>query len=186
MGSNLPTVDLGTGRTVIDMAAAYYSTCAILDNNQLKCWGNNDFGQLGLDDTHKRGDQDGEMGDNLPAVNLGTGRTAKRIYASGQQFCALLDNNTIKCWGFGTVPGYASHIGSGPNQMGDNLAAINLGTGRTVRKFGMAFARYALLDDDSVKCWGSNSNAKLGLGHTNHMGDGAGEMGDSLPVVLVE
>ena len=38
-------------------------------------------GQLGLGDTNDRGDAPGEMGGNLPAVDLGTGRTATAITA---------------------------------------------------------------------------------------------------------
>jgi len=39
----------------------------------------------------------------------------------------------------------------------------------------------ALLDDASVKCWGSNTNGQLGLGDTGDRGDVSGEMGDALP-----
>ena len=53
--------------------------CAILDNDKIKCWGSNHSGRLGLGDTDHRGDDTGEMGDNLPYVDLGTGRTAKAV-----------------------------------------------------------------------------------------------------------
>lgn len=36
----------------------------------LKCFGLNNLGQLGLGDTNDRGDQFGEMGNNLPTVCL--------------------------------------------------------------------------------------------------------------------
>ncbi|HIG25022.1 MAG TPA: hypothetical protein EYQ49_03870, partial [Acidimicrobiia bacterium] len=49
--------------------------------------------------TDNRGDGAGEMGDNLPAINLGTGRTATQIVAGFYHTCALLDDATIKCWG---------------------------------------------------------------------------------------
>ena len=43
----------------------------------------------------------------------------------------------------------------------------------------IAVSRYhscALLDNASVKCWGSNSNGQLGIDNTSNMGDGSGEM----------
>ncbi|MEN9577128.1 MAG: hypothetical protein RJA70_137 [Pseudomonadota bacterium] len=48
----------------------------------------------------------GEMGDNLPAVNIGTGRTALALTAGNAHTCALLDNGAVKCWGengYGTL-----------------------------------------------------------------------------------
>jgi cysteine-rich repeat protein len=74
MGDNLPAVDVGTGRTARTVTAGY-SSCALLDNAELKCWGANGYGQLGLGDMTNRGGLPGQMGDNLPAVSLGTGRT---------------------------------------------------------------------------------------------------------------
>ena len=80
MGDNLPAVDLGTGRTATAIFSGGGShMCAFLDDKSLKCWGGNYFGQLGLGDTNNRGDASGEMGDNLPVVDLGTGRTATAI-----------------------------------------------------------------------------------------------------------
>ena len=54
-------------------------TCAILDDDSLKCWGSGYNGILGLGDTEIRGDDANEMGDNLPTVDLGTGRTATSV-----------------------------------------------------------------------------------------------------------
>jgi alpha-tubulin suppressor-like RCC1 family protein len=41
----------------------------------------------------------------------------------------------------------------------------------------------ALLDNASVKCWGTNYNGGLGLGDNNNRGDAANEMGDNLSTV---
>ena len=66
---------------------------------QVKCWGHNGDGQLGLGDTNNRGDGAGEMGDSLEAVELGAGRTAKKITAGFYHTCATLDNGQVECWG---------------------------------------------------------------------------------------
>ena len=71
MGDDLPAVDLGTGRTAKMVSAGGATTCAVLDDDSVKCWGRNDFGQLGIGDTDRRGDGSGEMGDDLPFVDLG-------------------------------------------------------------------------------------------------------------------
>ena len=71
----------------------------MLDDGTLKCWGYAAGGAIGLGDINNRGDEPNEMGDNLPAVNLGTGRRAKAVSAGYAHTCALLDDDTLKCWG---------------------------------------------------------------------------------------
>ena len=56
--------------------------------------------KLGYGNTNTLGDGPGEMGDNLPYVDLGTGRTAVNICTGVQHSCAVLDNGQLKCWGF--------------------------------------------------------------------------------------
>jgi len=68
--AQLPSIDLGTGRTATAIAAGYSHTCALLDNASVKCWGYNNYGHLGIDNTTNMGDNSSEMGDNLPVVDL--------------------------------------------------------------------------------------------------------------------
>ena len=195
LGANLPPVDLGAGRRATAIAVGAGHACAILDGGAVKCWGANAVGQLGLGDTNARGDQPGEMGDSLPTVALGTGRTAVAISAASGFTCVVLDNGAVKCWG-GNVRGRlglgdTAARGDGPGEMGDDLPAIELGTGRTAVAIGTASDvgldiwshACALLDDGAVKCWGVNDTGQLGLGDTVTRGDQPGEMGDSLPSV---
>ena len=187
MGDNLPTVNLGTGRTATAISAGEHRTCALLDNATVKCWGLNLNGQLGLGDTANRGDGPNEMGDNLPTVNLGTGRTATAISAGGVHTCARLDNASVKCWGYNDGQlglGDTANRGDGPNEMGDNLPAVDLGTGRTATAINVGdLHTCALLDNATIKCWGANDSGELGLGDTPYRGDGPSEMGDALPAV---
>jgi alpha-tubulin suppressor-like RCC1 family protein len=71
MGDDLAAVDLGTGKVAIEISGGGSAhTCALLNDSSVKCWGLNNAGQLGLGATYWRGDQPGEMGDNLPTVQL--------------------------------------------------------------------------------------------------------------------
>lgn len=188
MGTHLDFVDLGTNHTAKQVATGGLHTCAILDDDTVKCWGYNYYGQLGIENTDNKGDDANEMGDYLPAVNLGTGRTARHLALGLWHSCAILDDSSVKCWGYN----FSGELGQGDislrgtfaNSMGDNITPINLGTGRTAVSIASGPHHVcALLDDSSVKCWGGNSTGQLGKGNTSSLGDGPGEMGDSLTVV---
>jgi len=188
MGDALPAVDLGTGRKALSVTAGALHTCALLDDGAVKCWGTDGHGELGLGGTNSRGLYAGEMGDALPAVNLGTGRKARAIAAGAYHTCALLDNGAVKCWGMNANGelgvGDGENRGDLPGEMGDALPAVNLGTGRTARAVTCSGAHAcALLDNNTVKCWGQNVAGTLGLGDTKTRGYTATELGDNLPAV---
>jgi alpha-tubulin suppressor-like RCC1 family protein len=188
MGASLPIVDLGTGRTALEVTSGDEHTCGRLDDGTIKCWGINSNGQLGLGDTQYRGDGPGEMGASLPIVALGPGRTALQFTAGNAHTCARLDDGTVKCWGrndFGELGlGDTQQRGDGPGEMGASLPIVALGPGRTALQVTAGeFHTCARLDNGTVKCWGLNSDGQLGLGDTQQRGDGAGEMGATLPAV---
>jgi alpha-tubulin suppressor-like RCC1 family protein len=186
MGDSLLTINLGYGRTAASVSAGNFHTCVLLDSNNIKCFGRNGSGQLGYGNTKSRGDNPGEMGDNLRTVNVGYRRTVKAVSAGYYHTCAILGNNTLKCFGrngSGQL-GYGDTVnhGDNPGEMGDNLLVIDLGTGRTAKAVSAGLNHTcAILDNGSVKCFG-NGNL-LGLGDYNNRGDNPGEMGDALPTV---
>src|SRR5262249_40681265 len=124
MGDLLPAVSLGTGLTAKSISAGMHHACALLSNNQIKCWGDNPYGTLGQGDTVPRTIL-ARMGAALPVVSLGTGRTAKAVYASQQVTCALLDTNQLKCWGgFWVGLGDVGVHGDGPFELGDFMPPL--------------------------------------------------------------
>lgn len=89
--------------------------------------GQNNGGQLGLGDTVFRGGTPATMGDNLPAVDLGTGRHAVKLSPMGAGGCTVLDDNAFKCWGSNGGKlglGDTNNRGDNPGEMGDNLPAV--------------------------------------------------------------
>ncbi len=118
MGSNLQSIDLGSGLRIRQMSVGDYHACAVLEDGRVKCWGNNRLGELGLGDTRARGGRGGEMGDALPFVDLGTNPRALMVSAGNARTCAVLDDGKIKCWGDG--------IGDAVGEMGDALASVPL------------------------------------------------------------
>lgn len=189
MGNALTQIDVRTPRTVVQMETGGEHACAVLDNGRIRCWGRNDRGQLGLGDADNRGDAPGEMGDNLPSVDLGSGRSALQVAVGNQHSCALLDNGGVKCWGrndYGQLgQGHNFDKGDGPNELGDFLSEIALDAsyGTVTQIAAGGFHTCALFDSGNVQCWGVNDQGQLGLGDTESRGDEANEMGVNLPAV---
>ncbi|MFN3201590.1 MAG: thrombospondin type 3 repeat-containing protein, partial [Bradymonadia bacterium] len=191
MGDNLPFVDLN-GSTITAIAGMRYGQCALLDTGDVKCWGENNVGDLGLGDREFRGDEPNEMGANLPTVDLGSVGAVTQLSPGQRHMCALFDNGRIKCWGNngdGNLgQGDSQHRGDNANEMGDNLPYVDLGTenGQPLLASQVASGgeyACALLTNGRVKCWGDNNQGQLGLGDLADRGDDANEMGDNLPYV---
>ncbi|HVW28652.1 MAG TPA: protease pro-enzyme activation domain-containing protein [Polyangiaceae bacterium] len=185
MGNNLATTKLGGNRSALAVASGDNFNCAILENGPVKCWGKNDAGQLGVGDTNPRGTTTAQTGASLPAVLLGSGRSARMLAAGARHACALLDNGAIKCWGANDSGqlglGDTANRGSAANQMGDNLSAVKLGTGRTAIAVTAGTAHTcALFEEGDVMCWGANAQGQLGVGNSTPIGATANQMGDAL------
>jgi hypothetical protein len=107
--------------------------------------------------------------------------TVVDIGASTLHTCWLLSTGEVQCWGsneYGQL-GYES-----TTHRLTPTGIINLGTGNLVKSIGV-YSQHtcAQLLDDTIKCWGRNSEGALGLGTFTSMGDNANEMGDFLPRV---
>jgi alpha-tubulin suppressor-like RCC1 family protein len=189
MGAALKAVNLGAGRKATSVATGLSHTCALLDDGTLKCWGNNLDGQLGLGlMAGNQGNDANSTPDKLAAVNVGVGKKARLVVAGGNHTCVIRDDDNVVCWGLNN----AGQLGRGDTKdpvgkvaadMGDGLKVVSLGTNRKAKDLvaGDEFT-CALLDDDSVKCWGQNQFGQLGLGTTADHGRAA-DMGDALAAV---
>ncbi len=151
---------------VIALAVGRTHNCVILDDHKVKCWGDNASGQLGLGDTKDRGADPATMGDNLPTLDLGTGRTAKSLTAGRYATCAILDDDTLKCWGIRVPVGpdnnATDEVGNQPGEMGDNLKPVDLGAGRKPVAVAIGWSETCVaLDDGSSLCWSGTPTTKV-------------------------
>jgi cysteine-rich repeat protein len=155
--SNGPNiVDLG-GEAAIDITAGYGFTCVLLPGGSVRCWGQNDTGQLGLGNTI---DMAGQVGS---AINLGSGLTATAISAGWGYACAVLSNGTVQCWGDNSngLLGLGNHIST----VHSGTVALASGTIVTGVATGPSHA-CALISGGEVHCWGDNREGEFGLGNT--------------------
>ena len=104
MGDNLAEVDLGTGFEAVSIGLGWLYSCFVSQSAEIKCFGRNNFGQLGYGDTQNRGDAAGEMGDDLLVVDLGNQFNVSLLSrgVNAIHICAG-DHSSYrrwKCWGY--------------------------------------------------------------------------------------
>ena len=172
--NGIVAVDLGwdsaglfLGALEIDLGKNH--TCAIVDDGDgdalgpVKCWGANDEEQK---------DGTGTNNGNRVTVDLGGrgvgGVTAKALALGGAHSCAILNNDTVKCWGRDDEGQTGTN---GVPDLGQGRTAVALAAGKN--------HTCALLDDTSVKCWGDNAKKEIGRGTPIFSGAQALSLGGS-------
>lgn len=184
--SNAASLVLGDGRSAIQVAAGGYFTCVLLDDGSVKCFGNNDYGQLGQGDTDPRGLIEGTYGDDLSPIDFGTDSDVVQITAGESHACARFDDGQIRCWGLNN----AGQIGLGTSEfaigdedtdVGDFFPAVPLGTGIIAKGvYATGQTTCVISSAKLLKCWGLNDEGQLGIGSTSNYGDRRGETPNKL------
>lgn len=163
---------LANSTRLVDFDFGGQHGCALFDNQIIKCWGYNNFGQLGLGDAVTRGDESLEMGGNLPAVFLGSDFKAVSVMTGGSHTCARSSENRIKCWGantFGQLGGKdTSVIGDEETETGDFIPYLDFTEETQTDGELMKFVagqnhNCVLFASGRVKCFGYNGNGELGI-----------------------
>lgn len=164
--SNAPVMTIAAG--VTDVASGITDNpshnCALV-NGGVKCWGLNTYGQLGDGTVLSR---------NTPTDVVGLTSGVSAIAVGGSHTCALTSGG-VKCWGLNS----SGQLGSGSDDLcigGGGVVSCSLNpvsvisldrtvsasdSGVTAIAAGNAHS-CALLDDQSMMCWGDNSAGQLG------------------------
>jgi len=161
-----PAVDLGGRATFV--AAGGGHSCAILEGGDVRCWGDNQLGQLGTGQSSSVGDD--EMPSALPALHF---PAPIRALALGfDHTCALGGDGSVRCWGdnlFGQL-GRGDPAAGGPLELATDVAPVELG-GRAKALWAGTMTTCALREDDQLLCWGENFFGELGYPGIPIIGD---------------
>lgn len=134
---------------VAEVTAGGAHTCARSEDGLVRCWGANDFGQLGDATT---------VGRPTPVI-LPSLRNVRALSAGGAHTCALLADRTAVCWGRNED----GQLGDGSTTNRPAPVAVQ-GLGGIEELVAGYFHTCARLLDKSVRCWGRNDAGQIGDG----------------------
>ena len=129
-------------------------SCALRAGGAVKCWGRNEYGQLGDGTTSE--------GSVVPVGVSGLGSGVQAVSSGYNHACALLAGGAIKCWGHNQQ----GQLGDGTTTSRSVPVGVSgLGSGVLTVSSG-GHQSCALLAGGAVKCWGDNQYGQLGDGTT--------------------
>ncbi len=148
--SSIPVDVVNLASGVIDIAAGSYHTCALLQDGTVKCWGDNQSGQIG----------DGTIGFLQrrwePVVVIGLPPNIVDIAAGAFHTCALTQAGTVWCWG----SNLHGQIGDSTEGYTENRATpvMVVGLAPAIRAIEVGGDRScALTRKGGIQCWGDNN-----------------------------
>lgn len=165
---SVPTAVSGLGTAgvgVIKLALSRYTNCALQTGNRLKCWGQNDLGQLGNNNIGVNS----LIPVNADLSNLSVGETVVDVGLGEDQGCLLTDLGGVYCWGANNV----GQLGTGvtqasPGGVKGKPTASLITSGAKKFSVGRYHACVILNTNDEIKCWGANNFGQLGVGNTTN------------------
>jgi alpha-tubulin suppressor-like RCC1 family protein len=154
------------GRTIVQVAAGYYHTCALDSTGLVYCWGIDKYGQLGNNTTSTTAQPAATA-----VYTTGTpmaGRIIVQLAAGGQHTCALDSTGLVYCWGYGTN----GQLGDNGTPTSQSVPASVYTTGTPMAGVTIAsisateFHTCALGSTGLAFCWGYNADGRLGTNNT--------------------
>jgi alpha-tubulin suppressor-like RCC1 family protein len=134
-------------------------SCALPGDGGVRCWGQNDKGQLGDGGVRVRYQPTSVDGAVMAVVGVSD---AVAIAAGEAHACALLGSGKIRCWGshaYGQL-GTGNAADSVPHFESLEVNGVSGAVGITAGRLHTC----AVLADGSAKCWGYNATGQLGDG----------------------
>jgi alpha-tubulin suppressor-like RCC1 family protein len=168
----LPVTSLSTTATQVVSGANH--SCALLTNKNVKCWGANNFRQLGSTASTV-------PSSTLPVDVPDLANDVKQLGSSNDHTCAIRTNGDVICWGANSF----GQLGDGTVSPFKGTVAVDSLAGNAKEITTGAAHSCALMTNGTVKCWGANTYGQLGTGTTTNSATAVSVAGLPRPAVAV-
>jgi alpha-tubulin suppressor-like RCC1 family protein len=153
--STTPVAVQGLPGTVSQIAASRYSTCALLTDRSVWCWGGNSQGEIG-DGTWDVAD----VAPRLTPTKVQNITEVSRISGGEQTFCVTGYDQLARCWGGNNYGEIGNPLAGTPSPNAAVVAGLT-----NVRGVSVGYRHAcAVVNDGSARCWGENSQGEVGDG----------------------
>lgn len=139
----------GLAKDVAGLTAGGDHTCAVTTAGGLRCWGDNQYGQLGDGTT---------IGSLAPVPVLGLDAGVTAVTAGKYHTCALLQNGEVRCWG----ANWYGQLGDG--SLTDRLEPMRVPDLAGVTGLAAGWLHTCALTAEGARCWGYNGSGQVGDG----------------------
>ena len=144
------TLSVSTLTAATKIATAMDTTCAIVSDGGVRCWGRDQGGTVGNNFA-------GMLDTSAPVQGSGLGGAATDI-GVGDGFACAIVAGAVKCWGIAT----SGRLGNN-NATTAQVMPVNVtGMGVNVTQIAVGNARAYVVCRKAVKCWGANTDGNLG------------------------
>ena len=142
-----------SGLGVSSLAAGGSHTCALLSDRSVRCWGDNQWYQLGT--TQVARSTTPVRVPNIPNGNV----EAAQLCSGSRHSCVLMVDGSVRCWGIGGALGNGSATASAIPVVVQGLIDD---PSRSVKKIACGgTTSCALIDDGTVRCWSDRVGRSL-------------------------
>ena len=139
---------------IAQISSGYRFSCAVTTTGTVKCWGENEDGQLG------NGEHRFMLHATMPVDAFGLFGKVISVGAGNNFACALIDSGGVRCWGSNSY----GQIGDGTEQDRDTPTSVyGLESPITAIAVGGAHT-CALTETGALYCWGQGFYGQLGNG----------------------
>jgi alpha-tubulin suppressor-like RCC1 family protein len=141
----------------VSVAAGSEHSCLLTSSGAVKCWGRNQFGQLG---------NGTNASSRIPVQVAGLTSGVKKIALGSSHSCAITANSTVQCWGRNSD----GQLGNG--SVGNSPTPVTVALLTSVFMIAAGEAHTCALDVSGgqkfgeATCWGDNAYGQLGDGTT--------------------